>query len=121
MSISETVHFALSILILLALVGVVVYGIVLLIALFGAEEGFGGKLRTFIHKSPDLSVGIPCAGIASVALVATMLKAFMQNGGEGGNLQIVAFDMQFSGPSGPVTLWVVCFLAIVGAIRMLRR
>lgn len=121
MSISETVHFALSALILLALAGVVVYGIVLLIALFGAEQGLGGKWRAFIHRSPDLSIGIPCAGIAAVALVAAMLKAFVADGGQGGDLSITAFDMQFSGPSGPVTLWVICFLAIVGAIRMLRK
>ncbi|MBK8287066.1 MAG: hypothetical protein IPK97_20590 [Ahniella sp.] len=121
MSMNETVHTALSAIILLVLAGVVVYGFALLAALFGGEQTLGGKIRRAIEANPDLGLGVPCAGIAAIAIVAAMLKAFQSDAENTGNLSFTAFDMQFSGPSGPVTLWVICFLSIVAAIRLLRR
>ena len=121
MSMHETVHTALSAIILLALAGVVVYGLVLLAGLFGADEGLGGKIRRAIRQNPELGIGVPCAAIGALALVAAMLKAFQRDAEDTGTLSFTAFDMQFSGPSGPVTLWVISFLSIVAAIRLLRR
>jgi hypothetical protein len=30
-----------------------------------------------------------------------------------------AFGLEFSGPAGPVTLWVLCYLALVGSVRLI--
>lgn len=55
-------------------------------------------------------LGLPFAAIASLFIV-TIFKVFI-----GGNLSFKFLGFEFTGASGPIVLWVVCFLAITLSI-----
>jgi hypothetical protein len=101
--------------------GLVGYALALALAAFGKAEqaSLSGRLRAWFQSAPAQNLGLPCAGISAFAIVAIMLQAF-QLPMENGTLSLKAFGLEFSGPSGPITLWVICFLAIVIALKLLR-
>jgi hypothetical protein len=102
--------------------GLLGYGIALVLAAFfsGEEGGLGKRLAFWFTTAPAQNLGIPCAAISSFAIVAALLKAFPMGSDEKGQLQLKAFGLEFSGPSGPITLWLICFLGFVFALKMLR-
>ncbi len=57
-------------------------------------------------------VGLPAAGILALWIV-TILRS------QSGPIEFEAAGLRFRGASGPVVLWVLCFLAIAVAIRLL--
>jgi hypothetical protein len=58
--------------------------------------------------------------MSAFAIVAVLLKAFPPATNAAGQLSLKAFGLEFSGPSGPITLWLLCFLGFVIALRLLR-
>lgn len=65
------------------------------------------------------NIGIPASGISAFGIVSVFWSAFPQHGEAGSPLDLKFLDLQFSGPSGPITLWVLCFLAFVFAMHLL--
>ena len=57
-------------------------------------------------------VGLPLAGMGSMCVV--MLFKYTS-----GPIEFKAIGFEFRGASGPVVLWIFCFLAITGAIAIL--
>jgi hypothetical protein len=57
-------------------------------------------------------VGLPLAGMGSMCIV--MLFKYTS-----GPIEFKALGFEFRGASGPAVLWIFCFLAITGAIRIL--
>ena len=85
------------------------------------KEGSRAKqLSDWFLEHPAQNLGLPCAAISSFAIVAVLLKAFPPEKTADGELQLKLFSMEFSGPSGPVTLWLMCFLGFVSALKLLR-
>ncbi len=101
-----------------ATIGLFGYAIaVALAAFFSAREGsLGARLRTWLTNHPAQNIGIPCAAVSAYAIVAALLKPSDASG----QLAFKAFGLEFTGPSGPITLWLMCFLGFVIAIRLLR-
>jgi len=58
-------------------------------------------------------IGLPMAAIAAFVLVAYL----KQKPGEG--ITFKALGIEFSGPSGEAILWVICFMSITLAIKLL--
>jgi hypothetical protein len=88
-------------------------------AILAAAFIYGGAEAML--RSPDLYnimlkqfpavVGLPCAALASLCLVM-----FLEH--IAGPMEFEALGFRFKGSSGPVVLWVFCFLAIVVAIKV---
>jgi hypothetical protein len=100
------------------------YAIALAMAAFvsGNAESVSARLRTWFTADPAQNIGIPCAAISAFAIVAVLLRAFPPSTGADGNqLLLKAFDLEFSGPSGPITLWLMCFLGFVFSMKHLRK
>jgi hypothetical protein len=85
-----------------------------------ALGGRGAQLASWFTLAAAQNIGLPCAAISAFAIVAVLLKAFPPSANAAGQLQIKAFGLEFTGPSGPITLWLMCFLAFVFALRLLR-
>jgi hypothetical protein len=68
--------------------------------------------RQIVMDHLRATVGLPVAGVFSFLIVALFQSAV-------GQIQFQALGFQFSGASGPIIMWVFCFLAISGALRML--
>jgi hypothetical protein len=113
------VKYAPDMAIVLVALGLLGYGVALALAAFGS-----GSLSTRLHAwftlAPAQNIGIPCAAISAFAVVAVLLRAFPVARDAGDALALNAFGLEFSGPSGPITLWLMCFLGFVIALKMLR-
>jgi len=58
------------------------------------------------------TIGLPLSGLASLSLVLFLKYST-------GPLEFEGLGFKFKGASGPVVLWVLCFLSIAGAIKLL--
>lgn len=56
-------------------------------------------------------------GLPSAALMALCIVVFLES--TSGDIQFKALGFEFHGASGPIVLWVLCFLAITAAIKLL--
>lgn len=88
--------------------------------IFGGFFVFGGMfqrfgdprmLQTMIDHFPA-AIGLP-----SGALAALFIVVFLEN--SSGPIEFEGLGFKFKGASGPIVLWVFCFLAIAGAIKLL--
>jgi hypothetical protein len=68
---------------------------------------------SIIRKNGSAMVGLPFAGLGSLVLVLVLRYAT----GQKRKIKVSGFALE--GASGPILLWVVCFLAIVWAIKIL--
>ncbi len=69
-------------------------------------------LARLVEKQFAVVVGLPLAA-ALAALVVLILRHTE------GPIKFRGLGFEFEGASGQVILWVICFLAVVGAIRLL--
>ena len=100
----------------LALAAIILAG--LFSVLFGwiSDTVFGREAWTnFVLMNFGLVVGLPMAA----ALAFGIVVAFQQT--SEGPLSMRLGPLEFSGPAGPILLWVVCFLAAVFAISLLAK
>ena len=115
------VSFAPAIAVFVTAAGLLCYSVALLLAAFFSETtGVGAATRKWFLDSPAANIGIPCSAISAFAIVAVLLRAFPPTD-EKGSLTFKAFGLEFTGPSGPITLWLMCFLAFVFAMQLLRK
>lgn len=57
-------------------------------------------------------VGLPCAALAALCIVMFLEHSL-------GAIEFEGAGFKFRGASGPIVLWIFCFLAIVTAIKLL--
>jgi hypothetical protein len=57
-------------------------------------------------------IGLPCAAAAAFVIIALFRVTE-------GRIKFEVIGFKFEGASGPIVMWVLCFLAIAAAIRML--
>ena len=117
---SNVIEYAPGLAIAVVALGLLVYAIAAAIALFSSEWWLREQLRGWFVAAPAQNIGIPCAAISAFAVVAVLLRTFPPTPGVDGPLGFKAFGLEFSGPSGPITLWLVCFLGFVFALKLLR-
>jgi hypothetical protein len=114
-----------AIAIVLLAIGLLGYAVALGLAAFGNATDstawparLGKWIADWIKENPACNLGIPCSALASFAIVSGMLRVFGPQGTDG-DLHLKAFGLDFTGPSGPVTLWLLCFLAFVFSLKLL--
>jgi hypothetical protein len=119
---NRVAQYASAIAVTTVLVGLIGYMVSLALAAFfpGALGGRGAPFAAAITLHTAQNIGVPCAAISAFAIVAVLLRAFPPSTGAAGQIELKAFSLEFSGPSGPITLWLMCFLGLVFALRLLR-
>jgi hypothetical protein len=70
------------------------------------------RTMDYILTQPRMVIGVPFAG-AMAAVVVLLLRTTE------GPVEFEALGFKFRGASGPIVMWVFCFLSGVGAIRLL--
>lgn len=76
------------------------------------------NLKTATESKELFNIGLPAAAAGAYAIVALLLHVFPPEKHRD-SIKFKVFGMEFTGPAGPITLWVVCFLAIILAIWVL--
>jgi hypothetical protein len=64
--------------------------------------------------------GLPISGIGAFAIVCVLEQLAPATNNPEGKLEFKAFGLTFSGPAGPITLWVVCYLTLVASIQIVK-
>src|SRR5438552_10174542 len=91
--------------------GALLFGAAWLKAIFDSGLHDESLYRELL-KHTAASVGLPLAALAALCLVV-LLEIYS------GDIEFEGFGFKFKGASGPVILWVLCFLSMVAAIRAL--
>lgn len=95
----------------LVMLGMACFGAV---ALFGVIHGIWiSEDRWIVHIAKEhfaAIVGLPSAAIASLFVVSIFEIT-------AGPIRFDGLGFKFEGASGPIILWVICFLSIAGAIK----
>lgn len=99
--------------------GLLIYFVTLLLA-FIVNLSALSEFKALILSNLAFNVGLPTSAVGAFGVVSVFWSAFPQTGEKGEPLTLNFLNLQFTGPSGPITLWVVCFLALVFAMYLLR-
>jgi hypothetical protein len=99
---------------LILVFGLMFYAVLLAITL-GFSPSFLDNFQQFLLSNPATNIGVPCSALGAFGIVSAFWKLHEPKI-EGGNLGLEFFSLKFTGPSGPITLWVLCFLSFVTAI-----
>jgi hypothetical protein len=92
-----------------AVLGMLVYTtLVFYVALFGAQST---QLMGLLG-APLVSVGLPVAVVASLALVTLLPLTTTSNE----PLEIVGLSLKIKGPAAQIVLWAMCFVVIIGGM-----
>jgi hypothetical protein len=75
---------------------------------------FDPVLSDLVVKNFAAIIGLPFAFIASFVVVALFRQGT-------GPMEFDGFGLHFKGASGEIVLWILCFVAISGMIRLLWR
>ncbi|MGH8558581.1 MAG: hypothetical protein ACRESZ_14205 [Methylococcales bacterium] len=102
---------------------IILYVLALIVAFVGSknEGSIGAHLKKAFDSNRATNIGIPGSGLAFFVLVASLWKVFPPSLEDDGSIELKVFGLAFTGPSGPITLWVFCFLSFVLAIKVLSK
>lgn len=92
-------------------IGSLVIVCLLFLGLLAVQFGKGYWLAISLNHFPAV-LGLPGAAVAAMVVVIVLRNVE-------GPIEFQGLGFKFKGASGPVVLWVFCFLAIAGAIRLL--
>lgn len=75
-------------------------------------------LISLVHEAGPTNVfGLPIAGGAAFGIV-TLFEHLSSSRKEAGEISFKIFGAEFSGPAGPTTLWLACFLTLLLGIKV---
>lgn len=94
------------------LVGILLYAVFVLLYALGGPP-FVVALMT--STKPIYMFALPICALTAFAVVC-LLEQLAPS--ESGKMEFKAFGLTFSGPAGPVTLWVVVYLVLVASIKL---
>lgn len=93
----------------LFLLGLVVYARLLWRAYVKADP----QLLALFQAHVAHNLGLPVAGLTAFSLVVTLEVA-------AGTIKVDAWGLKFEGAAGQLLFWILCFLAIVSAMKALK-
>jgi len=106
-----------SLILFISVLGFVAYIVVVFIAYVG-DTKWGASLTNAMQNRTLFNLGLPCSAAGAYAVVALLLHVFPPEKHQG-SIKFTAFGLEFTGPAGPITFWVVCFLSFIAAIKIL--
>lgn len=75
--------------------------------------------RDSVIRNSYTAVGLPACALGAFAIVFLFNARFGSTSSDEATV-LKIFSLEFTGPGGPTTLWVLCYLSIVLSIRVLR-
>lgn len=97
---------------ILALGGAALVAVVFLFFLARDIANAEPWMMELFRSHPGAVLGLPTAALAALCIVL-----FLES--KSGRIEFEGFGFKFRGASGEIILWIICFLAIVAAIKAL--
>ncbi|MBB5213321.1 hypothetical protein [Microbulbifer hydrolyticus] len=70
------------------------------------------RFNEILYEHLAAAIGVPLSALTALALVMALENV-------AGNIELETFGLKFKGASGPIIMWVICFLALVAGIKAL--
>lgn len=70
------------------------------------------RFNDILYEHLAAAIGVPLSALTALALVMALENV-------AGNVELEAFGLKFKGASGPIIMWVICFLALIAGIKAL--
>jgi hypothetical protein len=113
-----------SAIILLFFLGIIIYSCLMLVYVLQACSAWRGGSKAVValldNGGAGYTFGLPLCAVTAFAIVC-VLERLSPSTASDGKLEFKAFGAVFSGPAGPVTLWVVCYLTLVASTMMISK
>lgn len=109
--------------VVLTLLGVAIYALSLLAYLYLKFKDDEHAIVTFFERPPPIYMfGLPVAAMIAFAIVSILFSVWppAETGNDAGQLTFSAFNLKFSGPAGPITIWIVVYLSIISSIKLVQ-
>lgn len=97
--------------------GLLLYGLSIFAA-FVLNLSVLEPFKKLIASNLGRNVGLPASAVGSFCIVIIFWELFPPQKLEQG-VSLELFGLAFTGPTGPVTLWIACYLAFVLSIKTL--
>ena len=99
----------------LGLFSIVVFGVIFTCSFFGVLVRSFWTDKQWVDMAKEhtqAAVGLPIAAVTAFLLVSVLQVTF-------GKIEFEGIGFKFRGASGPVVLWIACFIAMVIGIKLL--
>ena len=113
MSMQSFVEGSKKALVVISVAGVAFYAL----AMLAYALNFPPAVELLSLSPPSFMFGLPISGLIAFAIVALLDTLSPATKDASGKLEFKAFGLTFSGPAGPVTLWIAVYLTLVGSIQ----
>jgi len=116
MSMQSFVETAKKCLVVISVAGIAFYAVVMLTYSFGFSPS-----RELLSSGPaPYMFGLPISGVIAFAVVALLDTLSPPSRDASGKLEFKAFGLTFSGPAGPVTLWIAVYLTLIASMQIVK-
>jgi hypothetical protein len=114
MSMQNFLDLMKQVVVVISVLGVLLYALILLAYAFGNAPA----KKLLETGKPSFMFGLPISGAVAFAIVCVLDTVAPATRDDTGKLAFKAFGLAFSGPAGPVTLWVVVYLTLIVSMRL---
>jgi hypothetical protein len=116
MSMQSFVEGSKKCLVIISIAGIAFYALVMLAYSFG----FNPSHELLSSGPASYMFGLPISGVVAFAVVALLDTLSPASKDASGKLEFKAFGLTFSGPAGPVTLWIAVYLTLVASMQIVK-
>jgi len=103
----------------IVLMGLLIYGFSIFAA-FVLNVKALASFKAMISENLGRNIGLPASAVGAFCIVIIFWGLFPPNHAQEG-MSLELFGLGFTGPTGPITLWIACYLAFVFSIKMLSK
>ena len=100
--------------VVISVAGVAFYAL----ALLGYALGVAPAEALLKTGKPSYMFGLPISAAIAFAIVALLDTLAPASTDTSGKLEFKAFGLTFSGPAGPVTLWISVYLTLIASMQI---
>ena len=100
--------------VIISVAGVAFYAL----ALLAYALGFAPAELLLKTGKPSYMFGLPISGAIAFAIVCLLDTIAPATKDASGNIEFKAFGLAFSGPAGPITLWIACYLTLIASMQI---
>jgi hypothetical protein len=80
--------------------------------LFIGSSFYDKRFNDILYDHLAAAIGVPLSALTALTLVLALEQA-------SGDVVFEAWGLKFKGASGPIVMWVLCFLALIAGVKAL--
>ncbi|MGE8098122.1 hypothetical protein [Pseudomonas fluorescens] len=82
------------------------------LVLFVGSAFYDARFNEVLYGHMAAAIGVPLAALTALTLVLALEQV-------SGEVELEAWGLKFKGASGPIIMWVLCFLTLIAGVKAL--